>query len=122
MLPTAQISVRLPAFIKAARGERNLRRRRLLSTSACRTALLAAALPLLAQHRAYAAVTASGDFSPAPPAGGGNVSSPFRVGITGVGTLAINASTPLNVTGGNAIFGDTATGMGLAELTGFNSN
>jgi len=75
----------------------------------------------LAPHRVHAAVTASGDVSPAPPAGGGNVAATFRVGNTGVGTLAINGSTPLSITG-NAIFGDTATGMGLVELTGFNSN
>ena len=76
----------------------------------------------LAPQRVHAAVTASGDVSPAPPAGGGNVAATFRVGNTGVGTLAIDGSTPLNVTGGNAIFGDTSTGMGLVELTGFNSN
>lgn len=112
MLPSSQLSVR----------ERNRRRRRLPQVAALSAALLAAALPLLAPQRAEATVTASGDVSPAPPAGGGNVASPFRVGITGLGTLAINLGTPLNVTGGNATFGDTATGMGLAEFTGFNSN
>ncbi|MBL9164861.1 MAG: PEP-CTERM sorting domain-containing protein [Planctomycetaceae bacterium] len=85
------------------------------------TALLGACLGGLHRH-ADAAVTASGDVSPAPPAGGGNVAATFRVGNTAVGSLAINAGTPLAVTGGSAIFGDTATGMGLVELDGFNSN
>lgn len=119
MLPSSQLSVCLSAFATATDHRR---RRRLPQGSFFSAALLATALPLLAPPRAEATVTASGDVAPAPPAGGGNVASPFRVGITGLGTLAINLSTPLNVTGGNAIFGDTATGMGLAEFTGFNSN
>ncbi|MBA4107276.1 MAG: hypothetical protein C0485_16140 [Pirellula sp.] len=75
----------------------------------------------LAPQRVHATVTASGDVSPAPPAGGGNVAAPFRVGNTGVGTLAINGNTPLNVTGGSAVFGETATGMGLVQIDGFNN-
>jgi T5SS/PEP-CTERM-associated repeat protein len=81
--------------------------------------LAACTLPV---ETAWSAVTAAGDVTPAPPAGGGNVAAPFRVGSSTVGTLSITGGTPLAVTGGNAIVGDGATGVGIVQMTGLGSN
>jgi T5SS/PEP-CTERM-associated repeat protein len=70
----------------------------------------------------HAAVSAVGDVSPAPPAGGGNVAAPFRVGISGPGTLIMSNGTPLTVTGGSAVFGDGATGVGIVQIDGLGTN
>lgn len=71
---------------------------------------------------AAAAVATTGDVTPTPPAAGGTVNAPFRVGQTGLGTIAVTLGTPVNVTGGNAIFGDAAAGTGVATLNGLGSN
>jgi T5SS/PEP-CTERM-associated repeat protein len=71
---------------------------------------------------ANAAVTATGQVAPAPPAGGGPLAGPFIVGDTMVGTLAIDGGTPLNLTSGSATVGNTVNGLGLVTLTGFGSN
>ncbi len=84
-------------------------------------AALAAAGWLGHQGVAWGAVTALGNVAPAPPAAGGNVAAPFKVGDTGNGTLSINAGSPLNVTGGSALVGDSATGVGIVVLADLNS-
>lgn len=114
MLPAAQRPGRLQALAPRALVSR--------TGDAIAVTLLAAGLSLLASDRVHADVDASGDVSPAPQSSGGNVAATFRVGNTGVGTLSIDGGTPLSVTGGSAIFGDAATGMGLVNLDGFGSN
>ena len=71
---------------------------------------------------AIAAVTTTGQVTPAPPAGGGNLAGALFVGDTLFGTLTINGGTPLNLTNGSATVGNTVTGFGIATLTGFGSN
>ena len=85
-------------------------------------AFLAAGASSLAVQNVSAAVTAVGDVSPAPPAGGGNVAAVFRVGNTAIGTLNITATTALAVTGGSAIFGDADTGIGIVQFSGLGGN
>lgn len=101
---------------------RNMRGNARRAGCALGAATLVAMIGLAPGNRAHAAVTAVGDVSPAPPAAGGNVAAPFRVGITGVGTLGVTAGTPVTVTGGSAIIGDSATGVGIVQLTGLGSN
>jgi T5SS/PEP-CTERM-associated repeat protein len=82
---------------------------------------------VVAPTAAWAVVAAQGDVSPVPAAGGGNVAAPFRIGNTGYGSLNVEppvsqAPSPITVTGGGVIIGDSATGEGLAVFTGFGNN
>ena len=81
-------------------------------------AALAVTLGLLGGDKALAAVTFSGNVTPAPPGAGGNVAAPFLVGDSGTGTLAINGSTVLTVSGGNATVGDDLAAIGIVQVTG----
>jgi T5SS/PEP-CTERM-associated repeat protein len=91
-----------------------------------RTAIVAATIGgFWTSSTAMAVVAPLGDVSPAPAAAGGNVAAPFRIGNTGYGSLVVNLTggvTPLTVTGGSVIFGDSATGEGLGSFAGFGSN
>ena len=73
-------------------------------------------------HTLIAAVSTVGQVTPAPPAGGGNLAGTFLVGDTMFGSSDIDGGTPLNLTNGSATVGNTATGFGIATLTGFGSN
>lgn len=96
-------------------------RRRFLP-SLIAAAVMGCSIISLGPITATATISATGDISPAPPVGGGNVAAPFRVGITGRGVLAMNGGTPLSVTGGNAIFGDGTMAVGLISMTGLNTD
>lgn len=73
-------------------------------------------------HSVEAAVVATGNVTPAPPAGGGNVAGPFIVGDATLGTLAINSATPLTVTSGSMTVADDLNSIGAVSMTGFGSN
>jgi T5SS/PEP-CTERM-associated repeat protein len=82
---------------------------------------------MAAPSAAWAVVGSQGDVSPVPAAGGGNVVAPFRIGNTSYGSLSVEppvtqVPSPINVTGGGVIFGDSATGEGLGLFTGFGNN
>lgn len=80
---------------------------------------------LAAPRAADAAVATVGDVTPSGIApAGGNVAGPMRVGNTLFGSLTVSNGPAINVQGSNAgtIVGDSATGIGLVTLSGFNSN
>lgn len=70
---------------------------------------------------ATAAITSAGDVSPVPPAAGGAVVGPLRVGNVDVGTMSITGGTPLASTNA-AILGDSVTGIGIVNMSGFGSD
>jgi T5SS/PEP-CTERM-associated repeat protein len=74
------------------------------------------------QRPIYAAVATSGNVTPAPPAGGGNIAGPLFIGDTSFGTMTINNGTPLNITGASATIGDDATAIGIVAITGLGSD
>lgn len=71
---------------------------------------------------ADAALTVVGNVTPAPPNAGGNVAGPLLVGDSSFGSLALNGSTAVNVTGGSAHVGDDAGAAGIVAISGFGSN
>jgi T5SS/PEP-CTERM-associated repeat protein len=71
---------------------------------------------------ALGAVTSLGNVTPAPPVGGGTMAGPLFIGDSTVGSVTINAGTPLTVNAGNVILGDDVTGVGILSLTGLGSN
>jgi T5SS/PEP-CTERM-associated repeat protein len=85
-------------------------------------AVALAAWPAVPQ-RAAAALATVGSVSNSIPPGGGNFAGPLVIGISDFGSLSISSGPALVVTGGsNIVVGDTADGIGVINLTGFNSN
>ena len=70
---------------------------------------------------AYPAVISSGDVDPVPPIAGGEIDGPFHVGEEALGTLGINAGTPLEVTG-SSVIGVLEEGFGIVALDGLDSD
>jgi T5SS/PEP-CTERM-associated repeat protein len=70
---------------------------------------------------ASAAINSAGSIGPQPPAAGGNVTGPFRIGIDDVGRMDIAGGTALTSTAA-ATLGDTVTGLGIVTMTGFFSD
>jgi T5SS/PEP-CTERM-associated repeat protein len=69
----------------------------------------------------HAAISTTGDVAPSPPAGGGPVTGPFRVGNTTVGTMNIAGGTPLT-NSGEAIVGAQTNAIGIVTMNGFGSD
>jgi T5SS/PEP-CTERM-associated repeat protein len=69
----------------------------------------------------HAAISTTGDVAPSPPAGGGPVTGPFRVGNTDVGAMNIAGGTALT-NSGEAIVGAQTNGIGIVTMSGFGSN
>jgi T5SS/PEP-CTERM-associated repeat protein len=84
-------------------------------------ACVALAFVLGGAPEAQAAISTVGDVGPVPPAGGGPVSGPFRVGDMGVGTMDIDGGTALT-SSGNAIVGLLPNAIGIVTMTGFGSD
>src|SRR5687767_12081155 len=70
---------------------------------------------------ALAVISSAGDVAPVPPAVGGNVAGPLRIGNVDVGTMNIAGGTALTSTN-NAILGDALTGLGIVTMNGFGSD
>jgi T5SS/PEP-CTERM-associated repeat protein len=70
---------------------------------------------------ARAAISTVGDVGPVPPAGGGPVSGPFRVGNTSVGTMDIAGGTALT-NSGEATVGLQPNAIGIVTMSGFGSD
>ena len=73
---------------------------------------------------ACAAISSSGDISPVPPAAGGAVVGPLRIGDVDVATMTINTSggaSPLTNTN-SVLIGETVTGLGIVNMSGFGSD
>ena len=71
-----------------------------------------------------AAISSSGDISPVPPAAGGAVVGPLRIGEVDVATMTINTSggaSPLTNTN-SVLIGETETGIGIVNMSGFGSD
>jgi T5SS/PEP-CTERM-associated repeat protein len=69
----------------------------------------------------HAAISTTGDVAPSPPAGGGPVTGPFRVGNTTVGTMNIAGGTPLT-NSGEAIVGAQTNAIGIVTMSGYGSD
>jgi T5SS/PEP-CTERM-associated repeat protein len=86
--------------------------------------LTAFCFALIGGSSAVAAVSSSGNVVPVPPPAGGAFAGPFEIGDVDVGTMNINTSggvSPISHTGA-ATLGDTVTGLGIANLSGFGSD
>ncbi|WP_428304606.1 hypothetical protein [Lacipirellula sp.] len=85
---------------------------------------LALALPIAAilAPTVQAALQTVGNVTPAPPTAGGNVAAPLIIGDSSFGSVALTATTSINVTGGSATIGDDAGVSGLLSINGFNTN
>ena len=79
-------------------------------------------LVLLSHRSADAAVVATGNVLPAPPAGGGALAGPLVVGDATLGTLAINSGTALSITSNSMTVADDLGSIGAVSMTGFGSN
>jgi T5SS/PEP-CTERM-associated repeat protein len=75
----------------------------------------------LAASLTMAAISSSGDIAPVPPAGGGPVVGPFRIGNTDLGTMSIDGGTALT-NSNTATLGETPTGVGVVTMSGLGSN
>ena len=86
--------------------------------------LLAACLGFSLGHitPAHAAITRTGDVTPAPPDAGGSFAGPLRVGNTAFGQLGVTGGPALSLSSGSIIVGDTVTGLGALALVGAGSN
>lgn len=89
-----------------------------------RSRVVAFAAPLVAGLAlpAQAALQTVGNVTPAPPTAGGNVAAPLMIGDSSFGSVALTATTSINVTGGSATIGDDAGVAGLLSVNGFNTN
>jgi T5SS/PEP-CTERM-associated repeat protein len=103
---------------------RSLQRGRLLGARPALTLALCGSLVLFQGSTAVAAVSSSGNVVPVPPPAGGAFVGAFEIGDVDVGTMNINTSggvSPISHTGA-ATLGDTVTGLGIANLSGFGSD
>ncbi|HJQ78500.1 MAG TPA: hypothetical protein VJ828_01025, partial [Lacipirellulaceae bacterium] len=96
-------------------------RGRLLCARPVLTFALCGSLVLFQGLVARAAVSSSGNVTPVPPAVGGAFAGPFEIGDVDVGTVSITGGTAISHTGA-AVLGDTDTGVGIANLSGFGSD
>ncbi len=70
---------------------------------------------------ARAAISTTGDVTPAPPGAGGNVVGPFNIGNTGTGTMNIAGGTALTSTS-QAFVGNGVDAVGIVTMSGLGSD